>query len=100
MEFHLSSLGRTRFIAGALARGLIATAVVAAIGWGGAPYAANPSVQGAKKTDDAGFDGDAPTPILIEAASGSVLFGKKAHEPRAPPSLMKLRTARGGFKPI
>src|SRR3982751_2825124 len=100
MEFHLSSLGRTRFIAGALARGLIATAVVAAIGWGGALYAANQSVQGAKKTDDSGFDGDAPTAVLIEASSGSVLFEKNADELRAPSSMMKLMTAEVVFNAI
>src|SRR3954464_14376727 len=100
MEFHLSSLGRTRFIAGALARGLIATAVVAAIGWGGGLYAANPSVQGAQKTDDARFDGDAPTAILIEASSGSVLFEKNADELRAPSSMMKLMTAEVVFNAI
>ncbi len=37
--------------------------------------AANNSVQGAKK-DDGGLDIDAPTAILIEAQSGSVLFEK------------------------
>src|SRR3954471_23255687 len=100
MEFHLSSFGRTRFTAGALARGLIATAVVAAIGWGGALYAAHQSVQGAKKTDDAGFDGDAPTAILIEASSGSVLFEKNADEMRAPSSMMKLMTAEVVFNAI
>jgi serine-type D-Ala-D-Ala carboxypeptidase (penicillin-binding protein 5/6) len=100
MEFHLSSFGRTRFTAGALALGLIATAVVAAIGWGGALYAANQSVQGAKKTDDSGFDGDAPTAILIEASSGSVLFEKNADELRAPSSMMKLMTAEVVFNAI
>ena len=34
---------------------------MAAIGWSGVVYAANNSVQGAKK-EDAGFDGDAPRP--------------------------------------
>jgi serine-type D-Ala-D-Ala carboxypeptidase (penicillin-binding protein 5/6) len=100
MEFHLSSFGRTRFTAGALARGLIATALVATIGWGGALYAANQSVQGAKKTDDSGFDGDAPTAILIEASSGSVLFEKNADELRAPSSMMKLMTAEVVFNAI
>src|SRR3954463_5079446 len=100
MEFHLSSFGRTRFTAGALARGLIATALVATIGWGGALYAANQSVQGAKKTDDSGFDGDAPTAILIEASSGSVLFEKNADELRAPSSMMKLMTAEVVFHAI
>src|SRR6478736_9373512 len=100
MEFHLSSFAHTRFTAGALARGLIATAMVAAIGWGGALYAANQSVQGAKKTDDSGFDGDAPTAILIEASSGSVLFEKNADELRAPSSMMKLMTAEVVFHAI
>jgi len=40
-------------------------------------YAATNSVQGAKK-EEGGFDGDAPTAILIEASSGSVLFEKNA----------------------
>src|SRR6478736_2324525 len=100
MEFHLSSFAHTRFTAGALARGLIATAMVAAIGWGGALYAANQSVQGAKKTDDSGFDGDAPTAILIEATSGSVLFEKNADELRAPSSMMKLMTAEVVFHAV
>ena len=53
---------------------LLAAMLVAAVGWAGAVYAANNSVQGAKK-EEGGFDGDAPTAILIEATSGSVLFG-------------------------
>src|ERR1700730_13597768 len=65
-------------------RGLIAAVVAAAVGWGG--------VQGAKK-EEGGFDGDAPTAILIEASSGSVLFEKNADELRAPSSMMKLMTA-------
>ncbi|QPF88160.1 D-alanyl-D-alanine carboxypeptidase [Bradyrhizobium genosp. L] len=55
-------------------------------------YAANQSVQGAKK-EEGGFDGDAPTAILVEASSGSVLFEKNADELRAPSSMMKLMTA-------
>jgi D-alanyl-D-alanine carboxypeptidase (penicillin-binding protein 5/6) len=60
--------------AGALFRGLIAAFVAAGIGWGGIIHAANQSVQGAKKPEELAFDGDAPTAILIEAKSGSVLF--------------------------
>jgi D-alanyl-D-alanine carboxypeptidase (penicillin-binding protein 5/6) len=56
-------------------------------------------VQGAKK-DDGGFDGDAPTAILIEATSGSVLFEKNADELRAPSSMMKLMTAEVVFNAI
>src|ERR1700692_1098444 len=80
-------------------RSLMAAAVAAAVGWGGMVYAANNSVQGAKK-DDGGFDGDAPTAILIEATSGSVLFEKNADELRAPSSMMKLMTAEVVFNAI
>src|SRR6267143_2154632 len=80
-------------------RGLIAAVVVLAVGWGGVVLAANNSVQGAKK-DEGGFDGDAPTAILIEASSGSVLFEKNADELRAPSSMMKLMTAEVVFNAI
>jgi D-alanyl-D-alanine carboxypeptidase (penicillin-binding protein 5/6) len=80
-------------------RGLIAAAVVVAVGWGGVVYAANNSVQGAKK-DEGGFDGDAPTAILIEGSSGSVLFEKNADELRAPSSMMKLMTAEVVFHAV
>jgi serine-type D-Ala-D-Ala carboxypeptidase (penicillin-binding protein 5/6) len=70
-----------------------------AIGFGGAVYAANNSVQGAKKDDNA-FDGDAPTAILMEATSGSILFEKNADELRAPSSMMKLMTAEVVFNAI
>src|SRR5260370_30741472 len=78
---------------------LIAAAVAVAVGWGGMVYAANNSVQGAKK-EEGGFDGDAPTGILIEASSGSVLFEKNADELRAPSSMMKLMTAEVVFHAI
>jgi D-alanyl-D-alanine carboxypeptidase (penicillin-binding protein 5/6) len=78
MVFRLISLRHTGFTAGALARGLVAATVAVSLSWGGVLYAANQSVQGAKKTEDVGFDGDAPTAILIEASSGSVLFEKNA----------------------
>src|SRR3984885_5101430 len=77
-------------------RGLVAVAVVMAVGWGGMVYAANNSMQGAKK-DEGGFDGDAPTAILIEDSSGSVFFEKNADELRAPSSMMKLMTAEVVF---
>src|ERR1700741_4497681 len=80
-------------------RSLIAAAVVLAVGWGGLVHAANNSVQGAKK-DEGGFDGDAPTAILIEASSGSVLFEKNADELRAPSSMMKLMTAEVVFNAL
>src|ERR1700686_3491155 len=82
-----------------LLRRAIAAAIAAAIGWGGIVYAANNSVQGAKK-EEGGFDGDAPTAILIEASSGSVLFEKNADELRAPSSMMKLMTAEVVFHAV
>nr|WP_249151249.1 D-alanyl-D-alanine carboxypeptidase family protein [Bradyrhizobium liaoningense] len=83
-----------------LARGLIAAAVTASLGWSGMLYAANQSVQGGVKKEDAGFDGDAPNAILIEATSGSVLFEKNADELRAPSSMMKMMTAEVVFNAI
>src|ERR1700726_468067 len=80
-------------------RSLITVVVALAVGWGGIVYAANNSVQGAKK-EEGGFDGDAPTAILIEASSGSVLFEKNADELRAPSSMMKLMTAEVVFHAI
>src|SRR5579871_2858628 len=82
-----------------LTRGLVAAAVVIAVGWGGVLSAANNSVQGAKK-EEGGFDGDAPTAILIEASSGAVLFEKNADELRAPSSMMKLMTAEVVFHAV
>jgi serine-type D-Ala-D-Ala carboxypeptidase (penicillin-binding protein 5/6) len=81
---------------GRISGGLLAALVALAVGWGGVVLAANNSVQGAKK-DEVGFDGDAPTAILIEASSGSVLFEKNADELRAPSSMMKLMTAEVVF---
>jgi D-alanyl-D-alanine carboxypeptidase (penicillin-binding protein 5/6) len=94
------AIPRTLFArAGRSWRGLVAAAVVLAIGCGGVVYAANNSVQGAKK-EEGGFDGDAPTAILVEASSGSVLFEKNADELRAPSSMMKLMTAEVVFNAI
>ncbi|HEY9454831.1 MAG TPA: D-alanyl-D-alanine carboxypeptidase family protein [Bradyrhizobium sp.] len=80
-------------------RSLVAAVLASAVAWGGVVYAANNSVQGAKK-EDGGFDGDAPTAILIEAASGSVLFEKNADELRAPSSMMKLMTVEVVFNAL
>jgi len=80
-------------------RSVIAAVVALAVGCGSVVYAANNSVQGAKK-EEGGFDGDAPTAILIEASSGSVLFEKSADELRAPSSMMKLMTAEVVFHAI
>lgn len=99
MAFLFSPTRPSRFTAGWLARGLVAAGVALGLGWGGVLYAANQSVQGAKK-EEAGFDGDAPTAILIEASSGSVLFEKNADELRAPSSMMKLMTAEVVFNAV
>jgi serine-type D-Ala-D-Ala carboxypeptidase (penicillin-binding protein 5/6) len=91
------ALSRTsRFAPGRAWRGLIAAVIAMAVGWGGMVYAANNSVQGAKK-DEGGFDGDAPTAILIEASSGSVLFEKNADELRPASSMMQIMTAEVVF---
>ncbi len=80
-------------------RGVIGGVVALSVGCGSVVYAANNSVQGAKK-EEGGFDGDAPTAILIEASSGSVLFEKNADELRAPSSMMKLMTAEVVFHAV
>jgi D-alanyl-D-alanine carboxypeptidase (penicillin-binding protein 5/6) len=80
-------------------RCLAVTLVVGALAWGGIIHAANHSVQGAPK-EEGGFDGDAPTAILVEATSGSVLFEKNADEMRAPSSMMKLMTAEVVFHAV
>src|ERR1700758_2213942 len=82
-----------------LSRRAMAAAIAVAVGWSGVVYAANQSVQGFKK-EEGGFDGDAPTAILVEATSGSVLFEKNADELRAPSSMMKLMTAEVVFNAL
>ena len=99
MAVEIFSFRKSSFAMAPVWHRLIAAAVVAAIGWGGMVYAANNSVQGARK-EEGGFDGDAPTAILIEASSGSVLFEKNADELRAPSSMMKLMTAEVVFHAI
>ena len=99
MASDLLRFRRSKAPAGGIWRVLVAVLVMAAVGWGGVLHAANQSVQGAKK-EEGGFDGDAPTAILIEASSGSVLFEKNADELRAPSSMMKLMTAEVVFHAI
>ncbi len=77
---------------------LVAAILVSGAVLGGVAYAANNSVQGAKKED--GYEVDAPTAILIEAKSGSILFEKNADELRAPSSMMKLMTAEVVFNAL
>src|SRR6516164_5952425 len=86
----------SKVVAGRFPRCLLAMLVLTAVAWGSVLQAANQSVQGARK-EEGGFDGDAPTAILIEATSGSVLFEKNADELRAPSSMMKLMTAEVVF---
>jgi D-alanyl-D-alanine carboxypeptidase (penicillin-binding protein 5/6) len=82
-------------------RWLLAAVLVLGVAASGVAYAANQSVAGVKKpVDDGGFDADAPTAILIEAGSGSVLFEKNADELRAPSSMMKLMTVEVVFNAI
>jgi serine-type D-Ala-D-Ala carboxypeptidase (penicillin-binding protein 5/6) len=90
---------KSRSASGTSWLGLVACVAVLAVSLGGAIEAANNSMQGAKK-EEGGFDGDAPTAILIEASSGSVLFEKNADELRAPSSMMKLMTAEVVFHAI
>jgi D-alanyl-D-alanine carboxypeptidase (penicillin-binding protein 5/6) len=83
----------------ARAQALIVAIVALAIACGSAAFAANNSVQGAKK-DDGGYDTDAPTAILIEAGSGSVLFEKNPDELRAPSSMLTLMTTEVVFRAV
>jgi serine-type D-Ala-D-Ala carboxypeptidase (penicillin-binding protein 5/6) len=99
MAVEISLSGKSGAATGRAWRGLVAAVVAMAVGWGGMVYAANNSVQGAKK-EEGGFDGDAPTAILIEANSGSVLFEKNADELRAPSSMMTLMTAEVVFHAV
>ncbi len=100
MAFEISTSRKPQSAPGRVWRSLIAAIVAAAVGWGGVAYAANHSVQGATTKEEGGFDGDAPTAILIEASSGSVLFEKNADELRAPSSMMKLMTVETVFHAI
>jgi D-alanyl-D-alanine carboxypeptidase (penicillin-binding protein 5/6) len=80
-------------------RALIAGIVAVGFVCGSVAFAANNSVQGTKK-DDGGYDTDAPTAILIEAGSGSVLFEKNSDELRAPSSMMTLMTTEVVFRAV
>jgi D-alanyl-D-alanine carboxypeptidase (penicillin-binding protein 5/6) len=80
-------------------RNLLAGIVAVGIACGSVALAANNSVQGAKK-DDGGYDTDAPTAILIEAGSGSVLFEKNPDELRAPSSMLTLMTTEVVFRAV
>ncbi len=92
-KFRISTWLARRYCAVAIAGALIATVEIGSIS-----YAANNSVQGAKKEE--GYDIDAPTAILIDAKSDSILFEKNADELRAPSSMLKLMTAEVIFNAI
>src|SRR6478736_6258141 len=99
MTVEISYFRRFSSATAPVCRRLVAAVVAVTVGWACTVHAANNSVQGAKK-EEGGFDGDAPTAILIEASSGSVLFEKNADELRAPSSMMKLMTAEVVFHAI
>src|SRR3954451_8889773 len=90
---------RLRFAPAHPLRSLLAGLVAVGIACGSVALAANNSVAGAKK-DDGGYDTDAPTAILVEAGSGSVLFEKNPDELRAPSSMMALMTAEVVFRAV
>jgi D-alanyl-D-alanine carboxypeptidase (penicillin-binding protein 5/6) len=85
MMYFADKSGRLRaaFACALVAAGLIASGIA---------YAANQSVQGAKK-EEGGYETDAPNAILIDADSGSVLFEKNADQPTAPSSMQQLMTS-------
>jgi D-alanyl-D-alanine carboxypeptidase (penicillin-binding protein 5/6) len=87
----ISKAWPSTLVAGVLLLGVVA---------GGLSHAANNSVQGAPKKEDSALDIDAPTAILIEAKSGSVLFEKNADQPTAPSSMLKLMTAEFVFNAL
>lgn len=88
----------SRFAAATL-RGLIAALISLSL-TADPVLAANQSVQGAPKKEEGGLDIDAPTAILIEARSGSILFEKNADQLLPPSSMMKLMTAEVIFNAL
>jgi D-alanyl-D-alanine carboxypeptidase (penicillin-binding protein 5/6) len=80
-------------------RAILGVALIAVLAASHLALAANNSVQGAKK-DESGLDVDAPTAILIDAQSGSVLFEKNADQLMPPSSMMKLMTAEVVFNAL
>jgi D-alanyl-D-alanine carboxypeptidase (penicillin-binding protein 5/6) len=99
MAFKLLNNSGLQWMAVYLSRWLVAGVVVAGIACGTSAFAANNSVQGAKK-DDGGYDTDAPTAILIEAGSGSILFEKNPDQLRAASTMMTLMSLEVVFRAI
>ncbi len=85
MTYFADKSGRFRAAVACL---LVAAGLIAS----GIAYAANQSVQGAKK-EEGGYETEAPNAILIDADSGSVLFEKNADQPTAPSSMQQMMTA-------
>ncbi len=77
--------------------GAIAAAACLAGAW--SAFAAG-SMATATKKEDGGFQTAAPTAILIEAATGTVLYDKNADQLVAPASLAKLMTAEVVFNEL
>src|SRR5262249_51400641 len=80
--------GTRRGVRAAIACALVVAGLIAS----SLALAANQSVQGAKK-EEGGYETEAPTAILIDGDSGSVLFEKNADQPTAPSSMQQLMTA-------
>lgn len=81
-------------------RGLFIWAVAAYLIAASPAYAAGGSMATATKKEDGGFQSGAPTAILIEAQSGTVLYDKNADQLVAPASLAKLMTAEVVFNEL
>lgn len=84
-----------------MSRALLAVGIVSGLAIASA-LAANHSIQGAPppKKEEGGFDTDAPTAILIDARSGSILFEKNADQLLPPSSMMKLVTVEVIFNAL
>jgi D-alanyl-D-alanine carboxypeptidase (penicillin-binding protein 5/6) len=83
------------------ARGLFIWAAVATYLIAASPAsAAGGSMATATKKEDGGFQSGAPTAILIEAQSGTVLYDKNADQLVAPASLAKLMPAEVVFNEL
>ena len=81
-----------------ISRFAIAAALIA-IAAGSAAYAASSGMATATRKDD-GFQTSAPNAMLIEAATGTVLYEKNADQLIPPASLAKLMTAEVVFNEI
>lgn len=81
-------------------RGLFIWATAAYLIAASPVHAAGGSMATATKKEDGGFQSGAPTAILIEAQSGTVLYDKNADQLVAPASLAKLMTAEVVFNEL